>query len=56
MTALVDEQVALGMTRLKEWLDDATARLGPVPQEILAQVDADIAAADAEVGYIRTTR
>jgi len=38
---------------LTEYIDVTNAELGPVPADVLAQVRADIAAADARIGYRR---
>jgi hypothetical protein len=39
--------------RLTEYINTTAADLGPVPEEVRAQVRADIAIADTKIGYVR---
>ncbi len=43
----------LELDRLADYAEAAEAELGPVPDEVRAQVHADLAAADAEIGFNR---
>ena len=46
-------ETQINLDRLREYIDAADAELGPVPDEVMAQVYADIEAADAEIGFVR---
>jgi hypothetical protein len=46
-------ETQLNLDRLREYLDAADAELGSVPNEVMAQVYADIEAADAEISFVR---
>ena len=43
----------LELDRLSDYVEQTHAINGPVPDEVRTQVLADIAAADAEAGYVR---
>ena len=40
----------LALDKMREYLDDAEVRLGPIPDEVMKQVYEDLAAANADVG------
>jgi len=43
----------LELDRLTDYTEAAQAQLGPVPERVREQVYADLAAADAEIGFTR---
>jgi len=43
----------LELDRLSDYTEAARAELGPVPEHVRQQVRADLAAADAEIGFTR---
>ena len=53
VTPIMEIDVEQSMAKLKELLDSWEAELGPVSEDLVAQVEADMAAADAEAGYVR---